>query len=82
MLKIEKGIEMPQKQTGKRSNEFEQTAKAMKVGDSVLCPDKSSADRLEYQLRKIGGAAQRKEAKGIRVWRTRKAYQKKGNQDV
>lgn len=70
-MKIDKGIEIPPPYFYEPRSEAGRIAKAMDVGDSVLCDKPGDAQTIRGALKRLGRKpVLRKSAEGWRVWRT------------
>jgi hypothetical protein len=71
MLKIDKHKPIPQsRRIDSTANPIAETAKKIKVGESVFFKDEKDAARFYSTLNRLGRKAiRRKEGNGVRVWR-------------
>jgi hypothetical protein len=69
-LKVEKGIEIPEKKT-KAGSKYNPVIEMMGVGDCVLLPEANMTGGFTACLRRRKYKyATRKDGKGMRIWRT------------
>ena len=69
MLRIEKGVALPDKGSD-RISEFTKTLRAMEVGDSFVTDKDASKCHVYFRSARNGKFTMRKVPEGLRVWRT------------